>query len=251
MKAAGIWCVTRTLVAAEEEQPVANDWAAQRAAELVAAEPVVDALAVCPHGREVLRRVEALVPEELEPIAAEFVRARLRDRIHRRRRVHAVLGGQSARRDAELLHRVGERERQIEVVVRIVVHRAVQDICDAGAESTGDRYGHGIGSLPLAADVGRVHGGARQDDEVSHLPALQRKLHDALVLDDFSNTRALHIDQRRRGLDGDRLLQRADTEHHVDDGSSRRPARRSRSARRSENPGARPRGDRGPSADSS
>ena len=121
----------RALMAGEEEQLVAND----RAAELVAAESVVDALAVRSHRREVRGRIEAVIAEELEGVAAELVRAGLRHRVHRRRRVHAVVGGQSARRDAELLHRVGERERQIEVVVRVVVHRPVEHVGHAGAET--------------------------------------------------------------------------------------------------------------------
>ena len=46
-------------------------------------------------------------------------------------RVHAVLRRHRARLGAELLQRIGERQRQVQVVVRVVVHRAVEDIGDA------------------------------------------------------------------------------------------------------------------------
>ena len=63
------------LVGAEEEQPVARDRAAGRAAVLVARAAVVDPLAVGDAG-ERIRRVEAAVAEELEQVAGEPVGAR-------------------------------------------------------------------------------------------------------------------------------------------------------------------------------
>ena len=132
--------------------------------------------------------------------------------------MHAVVGGQAARRHAEFLQRVGERERHVQVVVGIVVHGAVKDVRDAGAQPAGHRDRHRIGSAALAADLARVHGGARQDDQVRDLAPLQRQLHDPLVLDHLRDAGALHVDERRRGFDRDGLLDVADRKHGIDGG---------------------------------
>ena len=98
----------RALIRAEEEQPVPQDRTAQRAAELVPLEAVVIPLAVGADRRERARGVEPMVAEELEGIPREPVGARLGHGVDRRRRLEAVLRGEAARRDAELLERVRE-----------------------------------------------------------------------------------------------------------------------------------------------
>ena len=55
-----------------------------------------------------------------------------------------------------------------------------------------------------------LHGGAGEHDQVGDLAALQRQLEDALVVDDRADARAADVDERRRGLDRDRLLERAE-----------------------------------------
>src|SRR6185503_6882601 len=98
----------------------------QRAAELAALETVVKALAVGPDRRKRARRIEPVVAEEFERVAREAVRARLRHGVHARRRMDAILRGEATRRDAELLERVRERQREVDVFLRVVVRRPVE-----------------------------------------------------------------------------------------------------------------------------
>ena len=67
----------RALVGAEEEEPVPHDRPAQRPAELVPVETVVQPLAVRSHRGERGLGVEAAVAEELERVAVEAVGAGL------------------------------------------------------------------------------------------------------------------------------------------------------------------------------
>src|SRR5688572_5540754 len=72
------------LVGAEEEELVADNRAAQRAAELIAPQAVVDLLAVGAERRKVLRGVEATIAQEFEAAPGETIRARLGYGIDRR-----------------------------------------------------------------------------------------------------------------------------------------------------------------------
>ncbi len=206
----------RPLVAAEEEQPVPHDRPAERAAELVADQAIVLALAGrgIDRGKRILR-IESLVAHELEGIAVQVVRPGLRHGIDRRARVHAVLRAQPAGRDAEFLQRVGKRHRQVGVVVDVVVHGAVQRVGDAEVQAPGhgdvDAAGHG----PVRRGAG-LHGRAREHDQVGDLAPLQRQFHDALVFNYVADAGAANVDNRRRGLNRDRLLEVADRQRSVD-----------------------------------
>ena len=81
----------RALIRGEEEHLVSNHRSAERAAELVAFQAIVAPLAVWADRRKGARGIEALVANELEPIAREAIGARLGDGVHRRGRVHAAL----------------------------------------------------------------------------------------------------------------------------------------------------------------
>ena len=163
MLPAGVWCDVGALIGAEEEQLVARNRAAGRAAVLVARQAVVHALAVDDAG-ERIRRVEAAVAVELEQVAREPVGARLGDGVDRRPRVHAVLRGQAGRGDPEFLQRVGEGQRQVGVVLRVVVHGAVEQVGDAEGQAAGD--GHVDGAAEAAAvRAAGVDGGAREHEE--------------------------------------------------------------------------------------
>src|SRR5687768_4214539 len=72
------------LIGAEEEELVADNRAAQRAAELIAPQAVVDLLAVGAERRKVLRGVEATIAQEFEAAPGETIRARLGYGIDRR-----------------------------------------------------------------------------------------------------------------------------------------------------------------------
>jgi hypothetical protein len=207
----------RALIGPEEEKPVLYDRTAECAAELIALQPVVDPLAVRPDLRERVGRIEAVIAEELKRIAAEAIAARLGDGAHRRARVHPVLGVEPARCDAEFLKRVGEGERQIEVVLRVVVHGAIEEVRHAVRESAAHRD-------PQAARHGpvwrrrRLHSRSRNDDELRRVAAVERQREDLLVPDHFADAGALDVDERRGALHGDGLFELAYREAGVEDG---------------------------------
>ena len=166
-------------------------------------------LAVRSDLRERVRRVEAPVAQELEHIAGDAVGARLGHRVDRGARVHPVLGVEPARRDAELLQRVREGERQVQVVLRVVVHGAVEQVRHAEGLAAGDRDAHAAGHRPVRR-LRDLHGRARDHHELDRVPAVERQREDLLVADDVADAGALDVDQRRGPLDGDGLLERAD-----------------------------------------
>ena len=164
--------------------------AAERAAELVALQAVA-------RRREEVARVEVIVADELEDVAAERVGARLGDQVHRRRGVVAVARRQRAGLDLELLQRVGERRRQVQVVERIVVGAAVHDVGDAVGLAAGDRDRDGRVVL-VGVEVARRRGRRQpgQEDQLGRLAAVQRNLGDLLVVDDLPDAGGARFDGR-------------------------------------------------------
>ena len=134
--------------------------------------------------------------------------------------MNAVLGGQAARRQPEFLQCIRKRQREAGGGRGIVVHRAVEQVCHAEPLPSGHRYVHA--ALKAAGvRLAGLDGRARQEDEVGDLTALQRELHNPLVLDHGPDARALDIDERRRGFNGHRLVEIPEREHDIDNRSSR------------------------------
>ena len=79
-----------------------------------------------------------MIAEELEQVAPQIIRTRLGHRVDRGPRVNAVLGGQAARGNLELLQRIRERQRQAAGVGRAVVHGAIEEVSHAEALASGD-----------------------------------------------------------------------------------------------------------------
>ena len=160
------------------------------------------------------------MPQELEHVAVDRVRARFGDGVDRGARVHAVLRRQRARLDLELLERVGKRQREIQVVVRIVVRRAVEQIRDAVRLAAGDREREPALRAAEAA-ARRVQLRLRDDrrqvlHEVGGISSVQRQLEDPLVVHHLADAHVARFDQRRFGLDEHRLFDRAERQLHVD-----------------------------------
>src|SRR3989442_4623281 len=107
-----------SLVGGEVEESVAGDWASDRSAELIAVQAVAAAPAVGANRGERVDRVQRIVAEELEAAAVNDVRPGFRDGVDDGGGVMAVLRGERARLDLDLLERFGERERHRGVVVR-------------------------------------------------------------------------------------------------------------------------------------
>ena len=138
-------------------------------------------------------------------------------------------GAQAARGDAEFLQRVREGQRQVQVVVGVVVHRAVERVGDAVRQAAADR------DRDAARVVARrrrllIDRRSGEHQQAGHLAPLQRQLDDALVFDDFADAGAAHVDERRRGFDRDRFREVANRQCRVDGRGWRRPAARCRSA---------------------
>ena len=202
------------LVGAEEKECVAHDRAAQRAAELVAPEAVIDLLAIGADRGKVLRRVETTVAQELEAVSRERVGPRLGHRVDRRARLDAPVGGKAARRHLEFLERIRERQRQNGVALRFVVRRTVQRIGDAKWQAAANRDEHAALDAARGRGAG-LHSGAGEHDQVGDLASLQRQLQNGFVVDDRADARAADVDERRRGLHRHRFLQRANGQHRV------------------------------------
>ena len=124
----------RSLVGAEEEEPVLDDRAADAAAKLVALEMVR-------HRREKVARVHRAVAQELEHRAVQLVRAGLGHDVDHGARRPAVLGAVVVGLDAELFERVRIGERIVDVRPGILIAGAVQKVVDAFAAGAvgGDR----------------------------------------------------------------------------------------------------------------
>ena len=126
------------MIAGEEKQFIFYDRSAYDSAELVALQ------SVALEGEEVAR-VQSAVAEELEQIAMKLVGAGLRDGVHRGAGVKAVLRLQHTGFHLELLQSIRERQRQRQVVVWILIDRAVQLVRDAIALAA--RHGHHDGRI--------------------------------------------------------------------------------------------------------
>ena len=110
-----------TLVAGKKEQLILDDRAANHAAKLISLQRIT---ARC----EEIPRVEEVVPHELEYIPVDGVGSTLGDGIYRGRGVLSVARRKSAGFHFELLQRVRERNRQVQVVKGVVVGAAVEQV---------------------------------------------------------------------------------------------------------------------------
>src|SRR5262249_10861300 len=113
-------CVSeaRALVRPEVEQLVFLDRSANAAPELIALERIL-------HGSEELAGVQLSIAEKVKQAAMDLVGAGSRDDVDDAAARIAVLRGEVAGLETELLHRVGIRKGQTDVDVSVVVARAL------------------------------------------------------------------------------------------------------------------------------
>src|SRR5215471_2178428 len=97
-----------------------------------------------------------------------FIGSRFDYRIDRGSRMHSILSRQSAGFDLELLKSIGERQRKVEIVVWIVVHRPVEHERRSPSSSSRDGESLSAGlSLPgSAGGQSRLDHRPRKKDEV-------------------------------------------------------------------------------------
>ena len=131
----------------------------------------------------------------------DFVGPRLGHQVDYRARPHTVTGGDGIGLDAELLQGVGKRQWQVDGAERVVVIAAVQQIIGSVRLSARDRNGH-RGRIILAA--GHIaprsgDGGAGEQDQLSGLASVERKIHDAPLIDHLRDAVGLRLHHSRVG----------------------------------------------------
>ena len=158
------------------------------------------------------------MPHVAEGHALELVAPRPRHGVDDRAGVAPVFGAEAVGLDAELLERVRIRHRVGRVAVVVVVRPAVEHV--VGGVGARAARGH-----RLHARIGRARGEAgrrvRQHagDERHQLrgvPAVQREVLDALLIDHRPQRAAVGVHRARRAADGHRLGDGADPETHVE-----------------------------------
>ena len=130
------------MIPAKKEELVLENWTAQDSAVLIALQCAV-------LRRKKVARVKQIVPDELECIAVYLIGSGLCDRTDCGSRIHSILRGKTARLDFELLQGVRKRNRQVVVVVRIIVYRAVEHEYRAGFQAAGDGDGDRSVHIPV------------------------------------------------------------------------------------------------------
>ena len=206
----------QTLVAAEEEDAIPADRAADRDAELVPLERrrVADV--------EVVRRVEPAVAEEFERRPVVVVAARFGrdadDAAHRA----AVVRRERVRDDAELADRV-DAERAVGSGDRrdagVALHvRAVDQEAVRPAAHPVDVQLHPARARRGARLLREVDDAGLQRGEGDVVAAVQRQLLDRLLRHERGERRRLCIDEHGAGRHGDAFLRRAHLERHDEPG---------------------------------
>ena len=109
----------------------------------------------------------------------------------------------------------GKRQRQVDAVVPVVVHRAVEQILHAELLAAGDRDAAAL-CQAAARRIAGVHRTASQDDERGDVATLERQRLDGLVVDDCSDRRVARFDERRGRLHRHCFLERAELQLHGD-----------------------------------
>src|SRR5262249_52057014 len=107
------------------------NWPSDGAAELITFQSVGEPFAVRTFGRERIGRVYSVVAKELEQVTVNLVGPGFGDGVDRSPGVETVLRGKGAGFDLKLLQGVRERQGKIQIVVRVVVGRAVQHVRNA------------------------------------------------------------------------------------------------------------------------
>src|ERR1700722_7940866 len=130
----------------------------------------------------------------------------------------AILSGESAGFELELLQCVREGKRKIQVVVRIIVKPAIQKVSHAGGLAACDGVALSAG-LTLKAPAGSIElreldGRARELDEVGGITAVEGEIENALVFHYGADAGGLGLDEGGIGFDRNLLVDGADLERN-------------------------------------
>ena len=137
-----------------------------------------------------------MVAGKLEHVAVEQIRTGLRRHADRASSLDAVLRVLRAGLDAEFLHRVWKWQREVDAVVPVVMHGAIQEVLHAELLPSCDGDAATL-SQAAARWIARVDRAAREHDERGHVASLERQCFDRFVVDDRSDRRVARLDERR------------------------------------------------------
>src|SRR5262249_16887370 len=207
----GILANIGSLEPAEEVELVPDDFAAQRAAELVPLQAVLP-------GREIIDRVRIPVADEFKQMPVPAIPAGLGDRVQDSARMQSVSRRERAGLHAEFRERVRKRERHVDVGEAVVVVPAVEQVVGGIARAAGD--GNGLrAKKTLAArirSIAVIDRCARDSDELRRITAVERQLDDALLIDYLGDRVLLRLHETGIGVYLDRFAHLPDLHRDVD-----------------------------------
>ena len=202
---------SQPLVGAKHKNPVVDDRTSAGAAKRIA-------LILGLGRRKVILRVETVAAVELVGRTVQLVRAGLGHDGHDCLSL-AVLGGERVSKQADFLHRIDRWvQRQVVETQRPHVHAVDRVVGGAVAPALDGDELVPAAELCIAREVSRRHTG-RERGERQHGAAVQRQVHDLLLVDDLSNGCVLRLQQRRIAGDGHGFAHGRDAER------DRRPRR--------------------------
>ena len=212
--------IHRVLIAEEELGALSlgnvrdDDRPADGAAKLVAVD-------VIRRGSEERPGVEVAIAQELKRVAMKTAAAGFGDDVDHRAGALTVLGVVVAGLNAEFLHRVGERERRIDVGHFIYVVAAVQEVVRLVRQRSvgaGDHCGGKCLPITLVDPVALVGGVAytgNQRDQRGCISAVQRKIDDASLVDDLRQGAGRGVHLRHFARNGDGLCRRCNLQSDI------------------------------------
>ena len=130
----------------------------------------------------------------------------------------AILGRQRACLHFELLKRIRERKRKVEVVEGIVVSAAIKHVGRSIRQAAADAE-HGLTGIVLGGNEIRERSGGSRAGEVDQIgrgAPVQREINDALLVDHLPDAGAAGFDHSGGCLDKHLLSNRADLQGSVD-----------------------------------
>ena len=200
------------MVASKEENLILNDGTSQRASELIALQRVAFLCKKVPG-------IESRIADKLKRVTVQLVGARLGDGVDRPARFETAVGAHTAGLDLEFLQGVGEWQRHLCTVVRIVMHRSIQGIPDAKGLPACNRDQNC--TLPrLRVCSSRLDRGASQRNQVSDLASVQGKFENPLIFDDLADRCGSRFDLSRIGLNLNLFRNLSDSKYGIDNRST-------------------------------
>ena len=203
------------LETSEDEQLVLKDWTADKSAEII---PLQLALGLVVLLEEVIRGVERVVTDEVEPATAELVRAAAGHDVDLRAAGAAELGAVAVAENLELLDGFERGVQQHRgVIAEIIVVCAVHGPQVSSHTAAADRH-VGSSEQPLVLDVEEiVLAHARHERrQLQEVAPVQRELARLLTADDTRDITADHPDGRGGSLHAHDLCEVPRLEREID-----------------------------------